>query len=279
MLGSPDKLTPKTVKTGKSIDSTARVPISKSQNVLKKTRRTQETIGKSDVRISSKLRETKQVSKDRGLQSGSFHLSSASTKILERMGSKHHARVTVKNKKNVMKQAFRMISQKGESTTRNSKEVLKKTLAVSVKSEKRARGNKKLLNKKMNRAIRTLNIHASMPTQQATKLSPSTVRADAAGGGFRKNEKLQYEYTNKFPASCPCAIAKGMNNGICWRFLDSTKTSCKKYNCIKSYVCVVGEKTKLTCMRKENTRRIVSTGDGNCRSENFKSFQYIPYSR
>lgn len=269
----------------KPVSSTVRASKNEPNNLKKKTVRAVKKNTENDLQTSYKFRNAKNADKKAHRSSHSFRLAAASTKFMKRFrfGSQRiRTRKVEKSKGGTIAKSSRTISKKAESARGKRIFESEKTLAGNVKTAKIERSKKKtaksIREKKIYPAVRRVNT-ATTPIRQLTKLSASTVRADAVDDDDDlHDQKLHYEYTSEYPASCSCAVAKGMHTGICWYFLDSSKTSCKKRTCSKSYVCVVGETTNLTCMRKENTHRIVSNGDGSCRTEKTHSYQYIPYS-
>ena len=90
--------------------------------------------------------------------------------------------------------------------------------------------------------------------------------------------KLHMEYTMKYPNHCKCILQKGTNNGICYEYTTGKK--CKGRKCKPSYVCIDGKAppNAVTCMRKKNTKQIVSNGDGTCKTKSVSAYAYKPYT-
>ncbi len=94
-----------------------------------------------------------------------------------------------------------------------------------------------------------------------------------------KRGQLHYELSNNWPQTCECKLARGLEKGTCYYYLDESMTSCKRRLCAWSFLCVVsGEKTGTTCFRKKVTRRVISNGGGTCRTAVVDQYKYIPYS-
>ncbi len=89
---------------------------------------------------------------------------------------------------------------------------------------------------------------------------------------------LHKVYTNRYPSTCECMLAKGFKSGTCYEFSPKGGKECEARKCKPNYDCVQGVATGITCMRKLNTHRIMSNGDGTCTKKKFKSYSYRPYS-
>lgn len=113
----------------------------------------------------------------------------------------------------------------------------------------------------------SVKFHRRMTTRPASDLA-------------NKKAYLHYELSGKWPETCKCKLAKGLDRGICYYYVDKFLRSCKSELCAKNFICVVGgERTGTTCIRKKRTRRVVSDGEGTCRTVIVDEFTYIPYSR
>lgn len=90
--------------------------------------------------------------------------------------------------------------------------------------------------------------------------------------------KLHMEYTMKYPTDCKCVLQTGTNNGVCYEYTTGKK--CKGRKCKPSHVCIDGKAppNAVTCMRKKNTKQIVSNGDGTCKTKEISAYAYKPYS-
>ena len=115
-------------------------------------------------------------------------------------------------------------------------------------------------------------VHAAVPalrvlSKPGTKLASSNTMHTAV--------RLS---TTKYPETCACALDKGPQNGVCYDF--TVRKYCKARPCQPSYVCIEGYAPEYaaTCMRKKNTQRVVSNGDGTCRVDYTATFTYVPYA-
>lgn len=119
-------------------------------------------------------------------------------------------------------------------------------------------------------------------TMNAFRFAPTSPNVTAPPKPPTSSKKLHLEYTTSYPKTCACRLGSGFNNGVCYHMTDrnykATTRQCKKEPCKPSYVCVIGVKTGITCIRKKNTHRTVPVGDGVCRKEAFESVGYVAYA-
>ena len=166
---------------------------------------------------------------------------------------------------------------------------LKSSLFPTVKvrtSRKLNRRNKKIRDSKRisKRALRNLNTRSvkKLARKKAKNLAKTVMRLPTKTRQTQlpflsSKTRLHYEYSTKWPATCPCERAAGLLKGTCWYF-TGVGTNCRKRNCRPAYICVVGARTALTCFRKALRERIVPNNDGTCRTEFIKGYMYKPYS-
>lgn len=95
-------------------------------------------------------------------------------------------------------------------------------------------------------------------------------------GGVVKHMHL--EYTTKYPTSCACILGTSTPAGVCLEYTVGNK--CKARKCKRSYVCIdgVAPKHAIRCLRKKNTKKIVSNNDGTCATKSITAYTYVPYT-
>ncbi len=140
--------------------------------------------------------------------------------------------------------------------------------------------NKKKTNKVSSRVFSTTRKSEILATRKfSVGLLNKKMTARAAQIPFLSvKTKLHYEYSSKWPVTCPCELASGMLKGKCW-FYTGIANKCKLHACRPSYVCV-GGKIPITCMRKTITSRDVHTADDEsdtCHTVPASGYFYIPY--
>ncbi len=141
----------------------------------------------------------------------------------------------------------------------------KQGAAVTVVEQKIEKDSNKKLSTKRAKSIARIKLELAAKKRQ-TQLPFLSMKT-----------KLHYQYTSRWPTTCPCELASGLLDGICWYFTGQG-TSCRKRTCRRSYVCVIGAKASMTCMRKTLRERIVPNNDGTCRTEFTRGYMYKPYS-
>lgn len=93
--------------------------------------------------------------------------------------------------------------------------------------------------------------------------------------------KAHLAYIVEYPLTCPCVQGKGFVSSECHEFITKGSFKCRKRKCHPKFMCVIGAKSTITCMRRTIKSKIVPNGDGTCFTkpiESKKSFTYVPYS-
>lgn len=84
-------------------------------------------------------------------------------------------------------------------------------------------------------------------------------------------------YTRKYPRLCSCKLAKGLHNGACYYYTNSSYSRCRRRKCRPSYVCVQGYYTGMKCMLRKITSRVVYYGYGKCKTKRTLNYTYTLY--